>query len=46
MASEQRTIEYQAPRVVDLGTLAELTAGAGNMTNRDVAGADSSGKSA
>ena len=47
MASEQMTTrEYEAPRVIDLGTLADLTAGAGNMTNRDVAASDSNGKSA
>jgi hypothetical protein len=39
-------IEYEAPSVVDLGTLADLTAGAGNQGNRDVAHDDSTGKSA
>jgi hypothetical protein len=44
MAAEERTrLEYQPPRVTDLGTLADLTAGAGTMT-RDVAGNDSNGK--
>jgi hypothetical protein len=47
MASEEWiTVEYQAPIVADLGTLADLTAGAGHSTNRDVAGNDSNGKSA
>ncbi len=47
MVEEQRSpIEYQPPSVADLGTLADLTAGAGNKTNRDIAGNDSNGKSA
>jgi hypothetical protein len=44
MAPEERTrLEYQPPRVTDLGTLADLTTGAGNHT-RDVPGNDGSGK--
>jgi hypothetical protein len=39
-------IEYQPPSVVDLGTLADLTAGVGNQGNRDLAHDDSTGKSA
>jgi hypothetical protein len=48
MVEEQRTpVEYQAPMVADLGTLADLTAGANNVPhNRDVEGNDSQGKSA
>jgi hypothetical protein len=44
MAPEERSdLEYQPPRVTDLGTLADLTAGAGHNA-RDVAGSDGSGK--
>jgi hypothetical protein len=40
-------IEYQPPRVADLGTLADLTAGANNVPHvRDTPGNDSDGKSA
>jgi hypothetical protein len=40
-------IDYEAPSVVDLGTLADLTAGTDNVPHvRDVAGNDSNGKSA
>jgi hypothetical protein len=47
MATDKRSgIEYQPPHVADLGTIADLTAGAGNMTNRDNGINDSSGKSA
>ena len=48
MVEQQRSpIEYQAPSVADLGTLADLTAGANNVPHiRDVAGNDSNGKSA
>jgi hypothetical protein len=39
--------EYQPPCVADLGTLADLTAGANNVPHiRDVNGNDSEGKSA
>jgi hypothetical protein len=43
---EPSPIEYQPPSVADLGTLADLTAGAGNQGNRDISHDDSSGKSA
>ena len=48
MVEQQRSpVEYEAPRVADLGTLADLTAGANNVPhNRDVPGNDSNGKSA
>jgi hypothetical protein len=48
MAEQQRSpIEYQPPRVADLGTLADLTAGTNNVPHtRDVPGNDSNGKSA
>ena len=48
MVEQQRSpIEYEAPSVADLGTLADLTAGAANVPpNRDVPGNDSNGKSA
>ena len=48
MVEQQRSpIEYQPPSVTDLGTLAELTAGANNVPpNRDIPGNDMNGKSA
>jgi len=48
MVEQQRSsVEYQAPRVADLGTLADLTAGANNVPHiRDTPGNDSDGKSA
>lgn len=47
MGSEQAVSKsYEAPLVADLGTLADLTAGAGNMTHQDVPGSDGNGKSA
>jgi len=48
MVEQQKgSIEYQAPMVADLGTLADLTAGAiNNPHTRDVPGNDSNGKSA
>jgi hypothetical protein len=48
MVEQQKgSIEYQAPRVADLGTLADLTAGSNNVPHvRDVEGNDSNGKSA
>ena len=47
MVEQQRSpIEYEAPSVADLGTLADLTAGAGHTSNRDIPGNDSMGKSA
>ncbi len=47
MAEQRRSsIEYEAPSVADLGTLADLTAGMGHISNRDIPGNDSNGKSA
>jgi hypothetical protein len=48
MVEEQRSpIEYQAPSVADLGTLADLTAGASHTPPvSDTPGNDSTGKSA
>ena len=47
MVEQRRShIEYEAPSVVDLGTLADLTAGAGHQGNRDNLMNDSEGKSA
>ena len=48
MVEQQRSpIEYQAPSVADLGTLADLTAGASHTPHiRDLPGNDSNGKSA
>ena len=48
MVEEQRSpIEYQPPRVADLGTLADLTAGTNRVPHvRDNPSNDSDGKSA
>jgi hypothetical protein len=48
MVEQQRSsAEYQPPSVADLGTLADLTAGANNVPHvRDIGANDSNGKSA
>ena len=48
MGEQQRSpTEYEPPSVADLGTLADLTAGANNVPHvRDVPGNDVNGKSA
>jgi hypothetical protein len=48
MVEQRRSlIEYEAPSVVDLGTLADLTAGASHTPPfSDLPGNDSNGKSA